>query len=541
MRFVKTTMIKLNNDHDQRSERGFALFITIFTLLLITGIAVAMLMLTNTDTNISTNFRDEQTAFFAAKAGLEEVRDRMRINAVDGSGVRDSLNNATAPAVQVLPGALDPTSAPPTFGSGNAVTYITNPLNGEADTPWVTNGSAYPDDEVCVEAIFAGSLNSKSCSGNPPRPQGTSNWYQTVSANTAYATSPVQAWKWVRINVKTNQTSSGTSAVSTVDGDTTSYKLVCWDGNHQLTVAAGTSCASAGAALVPAQNYMPVYVLTALAVTPSGSRRMVQMDVASDIIPNIPGAMVMDGDLPSFTPGASNAFQACGADGVSCGGTATHPPQNGTICPPHGNEPAVGTYDIASNTLVNNTLTASGRSGNYTGSPSNVANVGTALGTGGMNTVQGLTALVSQVAAAASGANTYTNTTGLTNPGTVTDPVINVVTGDLDATNLTGAGILLVEGNASFSGRPNYDGIILIIGKGNLTMSGGGNGVIDGAMLVANLYDSTGTRIPYGAPGAPLISFSGAGNMTVQYDSCWVAAMNQSAPYKSLGIREMTF
>jgi hypothetical protein len=107
--------------------------------------------------------------------------------------------------------------------------------------------------------------------------------------------------------------------------------------------------------------------------------------------------------------------------------------------------------------------------------------------------------------------------------------------------NLTGAGILLVEGDASFSGRPNYDGIILFIGTGNVSMSGGGNGVIDGAMLIANLYDSSGHLIPSGAPGAPILNFSGAGNMTIQYDSCWVAAMNQSSPYKSLGIREMTF
>jgi hypothetical protein len=518
-------MIKLNNNHGRRSERGIALFIAIFTLLLITAIAAGMLMLTNTDTNISANFRDEQTAFFAAKAGLEEVRDRIRINA--GTGITLS---------GLLPGASSPNTAPPMFGSALAVTYVTNPLNGESDTPWVTNGAAYPDAEICVEALYTGSGNG--CSGNPPRPRGTSNWYQTASANSAYASSPVQAWKWVRIDVKTNQTSSGTSAVSTVDGNTADYNLVCWNGNIQLTVASG-SCASAGAALIPAQNYTPVYTLTALAVTPSGSRRMVQMDVATDAIPNIPGAMVMDGDLPSFTPGASNAFSATGLDQSSSSNTLR--PQNGTICPPPGNEPAVGGYDNASTSLVNTTINSSGRAGDYTGSPTSVANIGTALGAGGMNTVQGLTALVSQVTAAASPANTYTNTGALTNPGTVTNPVINVVTGDLNVNNLTGSGILLVEGNASFSGRPNYNGIILIIGKGNLSMSGGGNGVIDGAMLVANLYNSSNQLITSGAPGAPLISFSGAGNMTVQYDSCWVAAMNQSSPYKSLGVREMTY
>jgi Tfp pilus assembly protein PilX len=524
MRFAKTIMTTLNNNHSRRSESGFALFVAIFTLLLITAIAVSMLMLTNTDTSISANFRDEQTAFFASKAGLEEVRDRLRI------GAPNSLN-------AVLPGAATPSSAPPMFGSANAALYITNPLNGESDNPWLTNGSAYPDDEICIEASYLGTGNG--CSGNPPRPRGTSGWYQTGTASPSYASNPVQAWKWVRINVKTNLTSSGTTTASSVDGTSNIY-LVCWDGNTQFTVAAG-SCASAGAALVPAQNYSPVYTLTSLAVTPSGSRRMVQMDVAPSSIPNIPGAMVMDGDLPSFSPANSNAFRACGGDQVSCSGSTTYPPLNGTVCPPPGNEPAVGTYDTASNTLVNTAVTASGRSSNYTGSPANVANVGTALGAGGMNTVQGLTALVNQVAAAANPANTYTNASALANPGTRNNPIINVVTGDLNITNLTGAGILLIEGNASFSGRPNYNGIILVIGKGNVDMSGGGNGVIDGAMLVANLYNSSNQLLTSGTPGIPTINFSGGGNMTIQYDSCWVAAMNQSSPYKSLGVREMAY
>jgi hypothetical protein len=539
-------MTKFNNNHGRRSESGFALFIAIFTLLLITAIAVGMLMLTNTDTNISTNFRDEQTAFFAAKAGLEEVRDRMRINALDptaGTSVSLNFGLATPPGgVQVLPGAVNLTTSPPLPGQSGGVTYILNPLNGETVAPWnIDTATTYPDTEICFEMINV-NYGSAACGANPTRPLPSNTWYNSTSASSAYASNPVQAWKWVRINVKTNYTSSGTGASSTVDGVTTDHnQLVCWNGNTQITVASGSSCASAGAVLIPAQNYTPVYVLTALAVTPSGSRRMLQMDVATSIIPNIPGAMVMDGALASFTPGTSAAFQACGMDGISCDGSTTHPPQNGTVCPPHGNEPAVGTYDNASAANANAAILGVGRTGSYTGSPTSVANVGTALGAGGMNTVQGLTALVNEVAAAANPANTYTTTSALANPGTVINPVINVVTGDLDITNLTGAGILLVEGNASFSGRPNYDGVILIVGKGHLSMSGGGNGVIDGAMLVANLYDSTGNRLTSGAPGIPVMDFSGNGNMTIQYDSCWVAAMNQSSPYSSLGVREMTY
>ena len=522
-------MTKLNNNHGRRSERGFALFIAIFTLLLITAIAVGMLMLTNTDTNISTNFRDEQTAFFGAKAGLEEVRDRMRVNA--GSGI--TLNT-------LLPGATTPNAAPPIPGQTGGVVYVLNPLNGETVTPWNITGatSVYPDSEICVEM----SHMSPSCGGNPLRPLPSSTWYSSTNASSTYASNPVMAWKWTRINVKTNQTSSGTTTASTVDGNTSdTNQVVCWDGNHQLTTTYA-SCALGGAALVPAQNYMPVYVLTSLAVTPTGSRRMVQMDVATDILPNIPGAMVMDGASPVFGPGSSNAFHASGMDQSSSSNSLG--PQNGTTCPPPGNVPAVGGYNAASSTTISNTFTGGGpnRSGNYAGAPAGVANVGTALGAGGMNTVQGLNQLVSTITAGALPANTYTNATALTNQGTPANPVINVVTGNLTmGSALSGSGILLVEGTLTLSGNPSYNGVILVVGKGVVNWSGGGNGTIDGAMLVANLFDSSNQPITSGAPGVPTITFSGGGTMNVNYDSCWIAAMNQMAPYKSLGVREMAY
>jgi len=69
--------------NNRDSEKGIALFVAIFTVLLITAIGAGMIMLTMTDTNISGNFRDEQKAFFGAKAGMEEVRDRLRNGAAD--------------------------------------------------------------------------------------------------------------------------------------------------------------------------------------------------------------------------------------------------------------------------------------------------------------------------------------------------------------------------------------------------------------------------------------------------------------------------
>src|ERR1700730_12643695 len=74
-------MIRRQNRKSKSSERGVALVIALLTLLLVSAILMGMIVASNSETNISTNFRDEQTAFFAARAGIEEVRDRLRPSA----------------------------------------------------------------------------------------------------------------------------------------------------------------------------------------------------------------------------------------------------------------------------------------------------------------------------------------------------------------------------------------------------------------------------------------------------------------------------
>src|ERR1700733_6631502 len=123
-------MTQTSKQFEENTESGIALLIAIFVLLLITAIGAGMIMLTNTEISTSSNFRDEQTAFFSAKAGFEEVRDRFR------SSASNTLNG-------ILPVTL--------LGSAGGTLYILNPNNAEADTPWVTNGAAYPDNEVCSE------------------------------------------------------------------------------------------------------------------------------------------------------------------------------------------------------------------------------------------------------------------------------------------------------------------------------------------------------------------------------------------------------
>jgi Tfp pilus assembly protein PilX len=90
-------MFTLNFKRSSRDQqRGIALLMVLMALLIIGAIAAGAILLSNAETSISANFRDEQLAFFSAKAGIEEARDRMR------AAITDTLRTASLPTT--LPG-----------------------------------------------------------------------------------------------------------------------------------------------------------------------------------------------------------------------------------------------------------------------------------------------------------------------------------------------------------------------------------------------------------------------------------------------------
>ncbi len=137
---------KTTNRKRRSQEEGVALVAAILTLLLISAITAGIIILSNTETNTSSNFKDEQRAFFSAKAGIEEARDRLR------SGIA-SYTLTTLPST--LPGS-----------GATSVLYILNPLNSETVTPWCGSSSPistqcsnqYPDDELCNETLSGSSV-----------------------------------------------------------------------------------------------------------------------------------------------------------------------------------------------------------------------------------------------------------------------------------------------------------------------------------------------------------------------------------------------
>jgi hypothetical protein len=251
--------------------------------------------------------------------------------------------------------------------------------------------------------------------------------------------------------------------------------------------------------------------------------------------------MTFDGANPDFTINPnSNAFNVNGTD-------AAQGPNAGTGCGAAANQPALGGFDNTSVTSLDGQVN---RPGSYTSGATPtpaITNVNSALGP--LATVDGLTNLVNSVTAAAGAANVFPNANSATptNLGTDAAPVVNVVQGDFTLSG-SGSGILLVTGTLTMNGSPSFDGVILVIGDGNVQKNGGGNGTVNGSLLVANLYSNTPPTytnlIPLGSnhpPGIPTISWNGGGNATIQYDSCWISAVTQSFPYKLVSQRELIY
>jgi hypothetical protein len=265
---------------------------------------------------------------------------------------------------------------------------------------------------------------------------------------------------------------------------------------------------------------------------------MTQYEVTPASFPTLPGAMIFDGSSPTYSAPNSNAFNVNGND-------AAQGPNAGSGCGGANNEPAIGGIDATSVTaLVGDIPRPAKYTGLGGGSPS-VTNVSTQLGP--LTTVDGLTKLVNNITSVAAPANIYNgNAASLTNVGTDAAPVINVVKGDLTlGGGFSGAGILVVEGTLTMSGNPSYNGVILVIGKGVFNKNGGGNGTMNGSILVANLNNSGGTPIALGAnnpPGAPTINWNGGGNATIQYDSCWINDVTNGAfPLQLVSMREVLY
>jgi hypothetical protein len=514
-------------------ESGMALITVLLLLVLVSAIGLGMVFMSNTESSINSNYRDSQLAFYAMRAGLEEVHDRMR------STSPWPINRPT-----VLP------------GNANSILYIINPAAGDTVDP-KTAGNAYFDDEFCHEAFGLGLANpgvGVPCTVGPPA-ASVAAYVNSVEPN--INTASALKYKWARITLKENSTFANGVPAAYVDSTQPAATQVCYQGvagqEIPVTLVPGGPWASCAAAVQNGQDASPVYVVTSLAITPNGSRRMGQYEIAAVTVSTPPAALGMDGPAAVFnpTPSSSNYF-INGTDSGAAGFTGPASGNAGTgACTPTGaTVPAISTGNGAGVTNIDTQLAGPPvRSGNYTGSggtPS-VVNAGPAPGTGAFggewSTPSELNNMVNALAAEAD--NTYSgcgiNGVGGSGcspsaVGSAGNPQITYVNGDFNYGNTTtGEGVLI--GTLSFSGNAAFNGLILVIGQGEIVESGGGNGGFNGSLFMANTNSRTSPFAQLATLGSPTIAWNGGGKSFIQYNSCWANVLNGSS-YTVVASRE---
>src|SRR5215470_818673 len=225
----------------QNRERGVSLLLSILALMLLSAVALGMVYMTSTETAIASNFKGQESAYFAARAGAEEVRDRA----------------LTANANSIA--TLLPTTMPGVLPTG--VLYVLQ--NGVTAADFQNLSGPLGDTELCHDFSVGG---MQSVPANVPcstLPAG--GWYTTAPSVAPYSLD----YKWVRVTLKANN-----STAHCVDGSAypcANSNMVCWNGNSEVVLPPGTPTCQG---LAPVAN--PVYMITSLAVSATGARRMVQ-------------------------------------------------------------------------------------------------------------------------------------------------------------------------------------------------------------------------------------------------------------------------
>lgn len=494
-----------------RSERGVALIIALFTLMLISAVATALILMTGTAAAIKGNYKSSIQAFYDAKAGLEEGRSRLW---------RGNPNTLGSCVSNPMP-------------SGQ-VCYITNPdaAAGETSVDPKSQSDQYYDTEYDIE-FGQGSLAAASVS---------------EVASTSPLASPNIAgppYKWVRITPRT-ETSAGVNLNGTRPG--TGLSPLYYDGSQQTTLSTNNS---------------QVLTVTALAVTPNAGysgRRLLQYAVAQNPDPDKLGHML---DAGSGPPPLSSIFQAAlTLDGN--GATYNGQPQNSSYNINGNDSSAQGGVGAIGYTNVNDATNISAQPTQNYQSPQGVPSVGVVTLPTLMSTPAGMDSLVQEITLVADKVVNPMAGVALdqsTLPSAMISsipkgnppaspppcsPMIAVVNGDFHLTHpngpnvVVGCGLLIVTGTFYYDPDDYWFGVILIVGKGvfdGTQYGNGGSGTLNGALVLANTRDPSGNLLSALGP----VSFKQTGGNGIRYNSY---AMNQSQallslPYQVLSFREV--
>ncbi len=408
---------------DYGNETGLVLAVALVFLVVLGVMGSAAVIMTRGDLKLSGNYKNSETAFYVAEAGIEHAREVLRaMNAasVDKNSLSDELASVTG-SNGVLDGNVSGSDDVPLI---NAV-----PLGNDSYTVYLTNDSV------------DGSLN------------------QT-------------------------------------------------DSNKTVT-------------------------LTSVATSPIGSQATIQSTVKTFDFFSPPGAITILGSGVNFTGNNSNANELHGDD--QCGTESPKPvvavshlaDVDGVKSSINSSKPE--TYHTKDS--GGNPVTAVTHPGDITKKipDSTVAYIASNYGIDLLDAhdLNDLVADLKKLADSVIPGGTNATSVNVGAPG---DTRVVMVTGDFDL-NHNGAGILLVTGELTFQGNIDYDGLILVLGKGSMRRAGAGNGAISGGIIVANTLGLDGIAgTADDALGPPTFDTSGGGDSKISYCSTAINDMLSDIP-----------
>lgn len=489
----------LSGPRRRRSEAGVALLIAIFVLLLIGVTAIALILSSGAESALAGNYRSSASTYYAALAGLEEARGRLLPSNPDYFGAFVAPPGTQLPLGQVR--------------------YITNPIAAENVL------AVYPDTQYDKE-FGKGALASATVQS-------------TASVSTA-AGLPGPLYKWVRINAVTEQSLNldvDGDNISPNDGTTPLY----FDPAH-IDTATGKLKPSLIVTTAPPSSAVQALEVTALASLPNGSQKLLQYIVAPSA-PNLnftgssssnvsfPSALTLVGNNVNFDGPSSTSFNINGNDQFSVG-----------ACAPGTNAVSAIGYTNGSDSSLSNILSGNvtANKSHYLGAGTMSPNVSNVTGLPpNLQTPSGLDALVQSITQGADdvikGPVTQSDSNHvLPSAMSPSNPMTIVVNGDLTINSWhdTGYGLLLVTGRFSYDPDASWNGIILVIGQGQIVSTKSGDGQINGAVLVAKTRDAAGNLLPDPNLGAASFLQTGVGK-GIYYSTCWLnAAAGPQRPMK---------
>lgn len=565
------------------SERGAALITVTLMSMLILMAGLGLVTVTSNSMKNAADSTSESQAYYAAEAGTQAVMGVLRGNAAPtplfNATVTDAANKISFRKAVTLSQSNAQTDSSTKARLSRWLNYSATASDGTSVVPLSTNYAAGSGMAFAVEEVkdpdssdiivfsttgkYSDNTSTKNVTSSTSTgtmtltytPRGSTTVYASTSGatnlgsftmsatangtytllNESFALTVSQTGPWTStkatactISGTVVKSAAGWTGALTVTFPSTSNSL---DGVVYTLPATTAAIANTTAVPLSATITAPEPKRLRVKVTGYGPRNAVkkmQILVSRTMFDFNPrSTLLMRGaadcsDMGNFDIGQSNAKTYSGND-------ASNPPQSSL--------PVIGTT-CAGNQTQASTVVANSKPSTVTTNPQGQTAVvpNSDLMPWLQDPDQARALLVDLAAQAKSAGRYFTGSPSDT--GTTSAPKFTFVDGNASVSD--GAGLLVVTGTLTMGGNASFNGVILVLGDGNLDRNGGGNGDILGAIVVAKFArtwpsSENGTAHPFLAPS---YSTSGGGNSTVQYSSSAVSNAMSTTGNRVLGVSE---